>query len=204
MRFILVVVIFVYSTTAYADTKRLLLLGDSLSAAYNMEEHDGWVHLVQEWLVTTQAPLEIINASMSGETTGGGLARLPALLQSYQPDYVLIELGGNDGLRGFRIAQIEHNLLQMIELIQQNHAQPILMQIRIPPNLGPRYTGQFEDLYLSLSNQYNVALWPFFMQDIALDNDLMMPDGIHPNRQAQPLIKQQMKTWFAELAHHSK
>ena len=204
MRFILVLLVFVYSTTAYADSKRLLLLGDSLSAAYNMEERDGWVYLLQEWLSTTQAPLEIINASMSGETTGGGLARLPALLQNYQPDYVLIELGGNDGLRGFQIQQIERNLTQMIELSRSNNAQPILMQIRIPPNLGPRYTRQFEGLYPSLSKQHKLPLWPFFMEEIALNNDLMMPDGIHPNRQAQPLIKQQMKTWFAELANNSQ
>lgn len=199
MRVIFVLLIFVYSTTAYADTKRLLLLGDSLSAAYNMEEREGWVYLLQQWLHTNQAPLEIINASMSGETTGGGLARLPALLQNYQPDYVLIELGGNDGLRGFRIEQIEQNLTKMIELSRSSHAQPILMQIRIPPNLGPRYTHQFEGLYPNLSQQHKLPLWPFFMEDIALNNDLMMPDGIHPNRQAQPLIKQQMKSWFAEL-----
>lgn len=199
MRIIFILLVFIYSTTTYADTKRLLLLGDSLSAAYNMEERDGWVFLLQEWLSTTQAPLEIINASMSGETTAGGLARLPALLQSYQPDYVLIELGGNDGLRGFQIPQIERNLTQMIELSQASNAQPILMQIRIPPNLGPRYTRQFEALYPSLSQQHQLPLWPFFMEEIALNNDLMMPDGIHPNRQAQPLIKQQMKSWFAEL-----
>ncbi|MDP4536390.1 arylesterase [Alkalimonas collagenimarina] len=199
MRIIFILLVFIYSTTTYADTKRLLLLGDSLSAAYNMEERDGWVFLLQEWLSTTQAPLEIINASMSGETTAGGLARLPALLQNYQPDYVLIELGGNDGLRGFQIPQIERNLTQMIELSQASNAQPILMQIRIPPNLGPRYTRQFEALYPSLSQQHQLPLWPFFMEEIALNNDLMMPDGIHPNRQAQPLIKQQMKSWFEGL-----
>lgn len=199
MRFILILFVFIYSTTTYADTKRLLLLGDSLSAAYNMEERDGWVFLLQEWLSTTQAPLEIINASMSGETTAGGLARLPALLQNHQPDYVLIELGGNDGLRGFQIPQIERNLIQMIELSRASNAEPILMQIRIPPNLGPRYTRQFEALYPSLSQQHELPLWPFFMEEIALNNDLMMPDGIHPNRMAQPLIKQQMKIWFEGL-----
>ena len=189
----------VYSTTTYAQPKRLLLLGDSLSAAYNMQEQQGWVYLTQQWLDTQQLPLTIINASISGETSAGGLARLPALLQQHQPDYVLIELGGNDGLRGFAVAQLEQNLTQLIELSQASGAQVLLMQIRIPPNLGPRYTRQFESLYPALAERYQLPLWPFFMEQIALNDDLMLPDGIHPNRQAQPLIKRQMKSWFAQL-----
>ena len=199
MRAFLILLLVVYSTTTYAQPKRLLLLGDSLSAAYNMQEQQGWVYLTQQWLDTQQLPLTIINASISGETSAGGLARLPALLQQHQPDYVLIELGGNDGLRGFAVAQLEQNLTQLIELSQASGAQVLLMQIRIPPNLGPRYTRQFESLYPALAERYQLPLWPFFMEQIALNDDLMLPDGIHPNRQAQPLIKRQMKSWFAQL-----
>lgn len=199
MRAFLILLFVVYSTTTYAQPKRLLLLGDSLSAAYNMQEQQGWVYLTQQWLDTQQLPLTIINASISGETSAGGLARLPALLEQHQPDYVLIELGGNDGLRGFAVAQLEQNLTQLIELSQAQGADVLLMQIRIPPNLGPRYTRQFESLYPALAERYQLPLWPFFMEQIALNDDLMLPDGIHPNRQAQPLIKKQMKSWFAQL-----
>ncbi|MCC5826480.1 arylesterase [Alkalimonas sp.] len=199
MRAFLILLFVVYSTTTYAQPKRLLLLGDSLSAAYNMQEQQGWVYLTQQWLDTQQLPLTIINASISGETSAGGLARLPALLEQHQPHYVLIELGGNDGLRGFAVAQLEQNLTQLIELSQATGAEVLLMQIRIPPNLGPRYTRQFESLYPALAERYQLPLWPFFMEQIALNEDLMLPDGIHPNRQAQPLIKQQMKSWFAQL-----
>lgn len=199
MRAFLILLLVVYSTTTYAQPKRLLLLGDSLSAAYNMQEQQGWVYLTQQWLDTQQLPLTIINASISGETSAGGLARLPALLEQHQPDYVLIELGGNDGLRGFAVAQLEQNLTQLIELSQASGAQVLLMQIRIPPNLGPRYTRQFESLYPALAERYQLPLWPFFMEQIALNDDLMLPDGIHPNRQAQLLIKRQMKSWFAQL-----
>ncbi|MEE2022918.1 arylesterase [Alkalimonas mucilaginosa] len=199
MRAFLILLFVVYSTTTYAQPKRLLLLGDSLSAAYNMQEQQGWVYLTQQWLDTQQLPLTIINASISGETSAGGLARLPALLEQHQPDYVLIELGGNDGLRGFAVAQLEQNLTQLIELSQAQGADVLLMQIRIPPNLGPRYTRQFEGLYPALAERYQLPLWPFFMEQIALNEDLMLPDGIHPNREAQPIIKQQMKRWFAGL-----
>ncbi|MEN3158070.1 arylesterase [Alkalimonas sp. NCh-2] len=199
MRAFLILLFVVYSTTTYAQPKRLLLLGDSLSAAYNMQEQQGWVYLTQQWLDTQQLPLTIINASISGETSAGGLARLPALLEQHQPDYVLIELGGNDGLRGFAVAQLEQNLTQLIELSQAQGADVLLMQIRIPPNLGPRYTRQFEGLYPALAERYQLPLWPFFMEQIALNEDLMLPDGIHPNREAQPIIKQQMKSWFAGL-----
>ncbi|SEA57558.1 arylesterase [Alkalimonas amylolytica] len=199
MRAFLILLFVVYSTTTYAQPKRLLLLGDSLSAAYNMQEQQGWVYLTQQWLDTQQLPLTIINASISGETSAGGLARLPALLEQHQPDYVLIELGGNDGLRGFAVAQLEQNLTQLIKLSQATGAKVLLMQIRIPPNLGPRYTRQFESLYPALAERYQLSLWPFFMEQIALNEDLMLPDGIHPNREAQPLIKQQMKRWFAQL-----
>ncbi len=178
----------------------MLILGDSLSAAYGMQQQQGWVHLLQQQLDTSEQPWQLINASISGETTGGGLARLPALLQRYQPDAVLIELGGNDGLRGFDVATIQNNLSQIIQLVKQHNASAILMQIRIPPNYGPRYTKQFSELFPAIAEQHQITLWPFFMDDIAIEPGLMLPDGIHPNQQAQPIIKQFMLELFEGLA----
>ena len=180
------------SHITYAD--KLLILGDSLSAAYGMQQHQGWPALLQkntEW--------QLINASISGETTAGGLARLPALLTEHQPDVVLIELGGNDGLRGFSVELIQANLSKIITLVKQHNAQPLLMQIRIPPNYGPRYVRQFTALYPQLAEQHQITLWPFFMDSIAINSDLMMADGIHPNIAAQPMISDFMADLLTEL-----
>lgn len=170
-------------------------MGDSLSAAYGLQEHEGWPALL-----AAQSPVQLVNASISGETTGGGLARLPALLQQHQPRWVLIELGGNDGLRGFDPQLIANNLQQMIELAKQHNAQPLLMQIRIPPNYGPRYVARFTDIYPQLAEAHQIPLWPFFMDEIAIRPELMMPDGIHPNAQAQPLIRDLMLPLVQQLA----
>lgn len=177
-------------------TSSILLLGDSLSASYGMKENDGWVHLLNQQLVKEKRPYKIINASISGETTAGGLARLPELLNNDNIDYMLIELGANDGLRGFPPSLIKHNLLQTIELAQAKNIQIFLMQIRIPPNYGPRYTQMFEGIYPEIVNgNKEITLLPFFMTEIATQgvreggqSDLMLPDGLHPNKPAQPLI----------------
>lgn len=168
--------------------QKFMILGDSLSAGYGMQQQQGWVHLLQQQLQEQQSPVQLINASISGETTGGALARLPALLKEHQPDAVLVELGGNDGLRGFNPGLISNNLSQIIELIQQHNATAVLMQIRIPPNYGPRYVEKFSALYPELAQQHEITLWPFFMEDIAPNPELMLPDGIHPNQEAQPRI----------------
>jgi len=170
------------------QAQKLLILGDSLSAGYGMQQQQGWVHLLQQQSAAKKLPWQLVNASISGETTAGGLARLPQLLQQHQPDTVLIELGGNDGLRGFPIPTIEKNLLQIIELVKAQQAQPVLMQIRIPPNYGPRYTQMFVALYPLLAEQQQLTLWPFFMDKIATEPDLMQADGIHPNVKAQARI----------------
>ncbi|MDX1678601.1 arylesterase, partial [Arsukibacterium sp.] len=143
MRIIFLLLISLVSQVSYAD--KLLILGDSLSAAYGMQQQQGWAALLQK-----NTDWQLINASISGETTAGGLARLPALLTEHQPDIVLIELGGNDGLRGFSVELIQTNLSKIITLIQQHNAEPLLMQIRIPPNYGPRYVRQFTALYPQL------------------------------------------------------
>lgn len=166
-----------------ASAQKILILGDSLSAAYGMKQQQGWPHLLQQ-----RTQWQLVNASISGETTAGGLARLPALLEQHQPDAVMIELGGNDGLRGFAINSVKSNLSEIITLVQQHKATPVLMQIRIPPNYGPRYGQQFSNIYPQLAEKHQITLWPFFMDNIATNQDLMLRDGIHPNIDAQPLI----------------
>jgi acyl-CoA thioesterase-1 len=189
MRFCFTILILVFSLSLQAATQKLLILGDSLSAGYGMQQQQGWVHLLQQKLEKNQSSWTLVNASISGETTAGGLARLPELMAKHQPQAVLIELGGNDGLRGFPIIQIEKNLQQLIAEVTKHQAKPILMQIRIPPNYGPRYTKQFVALYPALAEKYQATHWPFFMDQIAVRPELMQADGIHPNEQAQPIIR---------------
>ncbi|GGW62514.1 arylesterase [Alishewanella tabrizica] len=196
MRIILVIVLFLFSQNVLAQ--KLMILGDSLSAAYGLQESQGWPALLAK-----KTELTLINASISGETTSGGLARLPALLKQHQPDWVLIELGGNDGLRGFNPTLIENQLQQMITLVKQHNAVPLLMQIRIPPNYGPRYVERFTDIYPKLAKQEQVTLWPFFMDEIAVNPDLMMQDGIHPNAQAQPIIRDFMYELVSGLTQNA-
>lgn len=154
-----------------------------------MQQQQGWVHLLQQQLEKNQSAWTLVNASISGETTAGGLARLPELMTKHQPQAVLIELGGNDGLRGFPTATITQNLKLIIAEIKKHQATPILMQIRIPPNYGPRYTKQFIDLYPALAESQQVLYWPFFMDQVAVKPELMQADGVHPNVQAQPIIR---------------
>ncbi|WP_240221945.1 arylesterase [Rheinheimera hassiensis] len=193
MRIFLILLIGFFSQVCFAQ--KLLILGDSLSAAYGMQQQQGWPHLLQQ----QQEDWQLINASISGETTAGGLARLPALLKQHQPDAVLIELGGNDGLRGFAIDTVQSNLNNIISLILQSNATPVLMQIRIPPNYGPRYGRQFSDLYPQLAKKHQITLWPFFMDDIAINSELMLADGIHPNSQAQQQISEFVGKLLAAL-----
>jgi acyl-CoA thioesterase I len=193
MRIIFCLFIVCYSHAGFAQ--KLLILGDSLSAAYGMQPQQGWPHLLQQ-----HTHWQLINVSISGETTAGGAARLPALLKQYQPDAVLIELGGNDGLRGFAIDTVKSNLNQIIMLVKQHKATPVLMQIRIPPNYGPRYGQQFSDIYPQLAQKHQITLWPFFMDNVAIDNELMLADGIHPNSKAQPMISEFVGKLLADFA----
>ncbi len=164
-----------------------------------MQQQQGWVHLLQQQLEKNQSSWTLVNASISGETTAGGLARLPELMTKHQPQAVLIELGGNDGLRGFPAAKIETNLQLIIAEIKKHQATPIIMQIRIPPNYGPRYTQQFVSLYPALAEKHQAVYWPFFMDAIAVKPDLMLPDGIHPNVEAQPIIRDFMEPLLQKL-----
>ncbi|WNC74095.1 arylesterase [Thalassotalea psychrophila] len=171
----------------------ILLLGDSLSASYGMQEKDGWVMLLNNMLKQEKAEYRIVNASISGETTGGGLARLPGILEKNNIDYLLIELGGNDGLRGFPPKLIKNNLLQIIELAKSKNIKVLLSAIRIPPNYGPRYNKMFSDVFANAAQESTVTLLPFFIESVAGKPELMQADGIHPTIEAQPLLAQEMK-----------
>ncbi len=180
----------VFSSTALSQT--LLVLGDSLSAGYQMPAEKSWPALLPPLLAQQAQPTTVINASISGDTSGNGLARLPNLLKQHKPDFVLIELGANDGLRGFHPKILRNNLSQMITEIKKVRSQPLLMQIEVPPNYGKRYNELFRNTYPSLSEATNVPLLPFFLIDIIVKPELMMKDGLHPTVEAQPLIAQFM------------
>ena len=186
-------------TAAAVQAKTLLILGDSLSAGYGLSQQQSWVRLLQQKLDQQDSSWTLVNASISGETSGGGLARLPALLKQHKPDYVLIELGANDGLRGFPVPQLESNLNAMVTQIKQQQSKAVLMQIRIPPNYGPRYTKLFTDLYPKISKEQQIPLWPFFMETIALKQQWMQADGLHPNLEAQPVIADLMLPLVSSL-----
>ncbi|WP_305405799.1 multifunctional acyl-CoA thioesterase I/protease I/lysophospholipase L1 [Photobacterium leiognathi] len=187
---ILSLLMLVFSSTALSQT--LLILGDSLSAGYQMPAEKSWPALLPPLLAQQAQPTTVINASISGDTSGNGLARLPKLLKQHKPDFVLIELGANDGLRGFHPKILRNNLNQMITEIKKVRSQPLLMQIEIPPNYGKRYNKLFRNTYPSLSEATNVPLLPFFLIDIIVKPELMMKDGLHPTAEAQPLIAQFM------------
>ncbi len=195
----------VASQTSQASTT-LLVLGDSLSAAYGIPQQDGWVSLLDQKLsqqtMQQLKNLRVVNASLSGETTSGGLQRLPGLLSQHQPSYVIIELGANDALRGQNLAQTQRNLAQMIELSLQQGAKVKLLGIRLPPNYGPAFDRRLAQMYQQLSEQYTVPLDPFFLADVALNPALMLDDGLHPNAAAQPLILErlwpQLQAWLTE------
>ncbi|WP_318470061.1 multifunctional acyl-CoA thioesterase I/protease I/lysophospholipase L1 [Photobacterium leiognathi] len=187
---ILSLLMLVFSSTALSQT--LLILGDSLSAGYQMPAEKSWPALLPPLLAQQAQPTTVINASISGDTSGNGLARLPNLLKQHKPDFVLIELGANDGLRGFHPKILRNNLSQMITEIKKVRSQPLLMQIEVPPNYGKRYNELFRNTYPSLSEATNVPLLPFFLIDIIVKPELMMKDGLHPTAEAQPLIAQFM------------
>jgi acyl-CoA thioesterase-1 len=170
------------------DSQTILILGDSLSAGYGIDEKQSWVALLQSRLNDQGYGYRVVNASISGDTTGGGLRRLPRALSQHEPGIVLIELGGNDGLRGTPVSVIRDNLRSMIELAQDTGARVILAGIEMPPNYGAGYTGDFSRMYPELATDYDAAYTGFFMKNVALNTNLMQPDGIHPNADGQPIL----------------
>ena len=182
-----------------AEEKSLLILGDSISAGYGIEENKNWVFLLQESFKKDGQTLKIKNASVSGDTTKGGLTRIDSAFLNFNPDYVLIELGGNDALRGYSLVSIKNNLEKIILRVKAEGAQAILMQIKIPPNYGKKYSDAFEAIYKKISKQENIPLFPFLLEKVALDSNLMQLDGIHPNLEAQAIIAQEVKESFLDL-----
>ena len=182
---------FSYSITA--DTKKLLILGDSISAGYGLKESENWVQLLENSLKLSGFELKIINSSISGDTTIGGLSRIESDLRKHNPNYVLVELGGNDALRGYPIDRIKTNLIKIIDASLAAEANPIIMQIRIPPNYGKDYVAAFESIYSEIAVEKNIPKMSFILEKVALDKSLMQLDGIHPNSKAQPLIAKQVE-----------
>ncbi len=178
------------------------MLGDSLSAGYRMAGNQAWPVLLNDRWRAHTPDIQVVNASISGDTAAQGLARLPALLNQHQPRWVLIELGGNDGLRGFPPQNLERDLSNIIARIKIANAEPLLMQIRLPSNYGRRYTETFSAVYPRLAQQFSIPLLPFFMEQVYLKPEWMQDDGIHPTRDAQPFIADWMARQLEPLVNH--
>mgnify|MGYP006097588933 FL=1 len=174
----------------------LLVLGDSLSAGYGINQGKGWVALLRSDLGPDH---QIINGSISGDTTGGGLNRLPVLLEKYSPNYVLLELGGNDGLRGQPLSLMKRNLQAMITLVRKAGAEPILFGMRLPPNYGRRYSDAFAAVYPQLAAEENLLLIPFQLEALAVTEGMIQEDGLHPTALAQPVIKEVIRGYIQPL-----
>ena len=167
---------------------RILVMGDSLSAAYGLPQQAGWVTLLKSRLTEKKFPHEVANASISGETTSGGLRRIDALLDQYQPTIVILELGANDGLRGLSVEETRANLDKIISASKRRRAQVLLIGMRLPPNYGPAYTEPFHALFGDLARRHKIQQVPFFLDTIAGKREYFQADGLHPTAQAQPLI----------------
>jgi acyl-CoA thioesterase-1 len=187
------------SKTTNLDVSSILVLGDSISAGYGMNVDDGWVNLMNQTLRQRELAYRMVNASISGETTVGGLKRLPDLLQEHAPSIVVIELGGNDGLRGYPTTKIMDNLLTMTDLVKAAGAQPVIITMRIPPNYGPRYTRAFEQVFADAAEQSKATLVPFLFEELAVDAQMMQDDGIHPTAKAQPLLVEGFLPYLLDL-----
>jgi len=181
------------------DLKKILIVGDSISAAYGINPQSGWVNLLANKITQEKLPYQVINASISGDTTINGVNRLPALLKKYQPEIVLIELGGNDGLRGTQLHIMQANLERMIQYSHSGGAKVLLAGMKIPPNYGRRYTQSFYQIYLDLAAKYTIPLVPFLLEGVGGQAELMQSDGIHPTAQAQPVIVETVWQQLSQL-----
>ncbi len=166
--------------------RTLLVVGDSLSAAYGVDVQAGWVALLAQRLELEKLDYQVVNASISGDTTANGLARLSKLLAAHKPAVVIIELGGNDGLRGLSLEQMKHNITDMVTEARSGNARVLIVGMRLPPNYGKYYTEKFQRIYQEVASEQHVALMPFLLEGIATHRSLMQPDGIHANEKAQP------------------
>ena len=166
----------------------VLVMGDSISAAFGLETQQGWVALLNDKLTTKSTEFKVVNASVSGETTAGGLARFPDLLRKHQPQIVIIELGGNDGLRGLSLEYMAHNLTTMLQQAQEQDATVLLLGMRLPGNYGRRYTESFYQVYQDVAKQHDIALVDYFFDGVGGVSGMMQADGVHPTQAAQPLL----------------
>jgi acyl-CoA thioesterase-1 len=188
LRRVLLLCLMLSAPAAYSASKTLLVLGDSISAEYGLPRDSGWVSLLQKRLSDDKLPVTVINASISGETTAGGLTRLPALLQQHKPAVLIIELGGNDGLRGLSLAATQANLREMIKSGERIGARVLLLGMRVPPNYGPDYSKRFAAMYQGLARERNVKLVPFLLTGLEDTERFFQQDRIHPNQRAQTVM----------------
>ena len=178
----------------------MLILGDSLSAGYGIPSEKQWVKVVQQKLDADNKKLKLINASLSGETTKGGLSRLPALLNGFSPDLLFIELGANDALRGYPASRVRSNLIRICELAKEKEVAIIIMQIVVAPNYGTKYKEKLARIYEEVATKFDAKLVPSMLnKEIVLNKELMLPDGIHPNVNGQYVIADDLYTWISEL-----
>nr|WP_010131868.1 arylesterase [Microbulbifer agarilyticus] len=190
----LLLIVLVYAAAVKADEQgamesgTLLVLGDSISAAYGIDERDGWVQLLRDRLAEQDLAVKVVNASVSGETSAGGLARLPRLLSEHGPDWLVLELGGNDGLRGYPPRMLKQNLVRMVEMAREQGAEVLLLGMQMPPNYGKAYTKAFAEVFPKVAAEQKVPLVPFFLETVALLDGAMQTDGIHPTAKAQPAL----------------
>lgn len=185
---------------ANATQQKILLIGDSLSAGYGLEQAQAWVDLLQNKYDEQQANITIINTAISGQTTDNALLKVDQWLKVHQPSHVLIELGGNDGIRGFPVKLLQKHLTELVHKSQQAGAKVALMEIQIPPNLGNRYRNMFIKSYQSVAKNTGAYLMPYFMLEVAVNPELMLKDNLHPNAKAQPIIRdfmyREINTWL--------
>ncbi|WP_083607980.1 arylesterase [Teredinibacter haidensis] len=190
--YLCIISLYGFVPTSHAEQKlNLLVVGDSLSAAYNLAEEQGWVYLLQQRIDLQSeygARYRVVNASVGGATSAAALQRIPSLLQQYQPHIVILEMGANDGLQGKPIPYITRNLGKLIELSQKAGAKVVLTGIHLPPNYGKRYTEPFFNQYKLLSREYDLPLVPFLLEDVATHNHLMQADRLHPTAEAQSIV----------------
>ena len=194
-------VLIVASAAARAEAPVILVFGDSISTGYGLRPEQGWVELLKTRLKSQGYGDQVVNASVSGETTAGGLARLPRALELHHPSIVILELGGNDGLRGLPIAQMRANMTQMAALSTAAGAKVLLLGMRMPPNYGPEYTKQFAMVFSDLASEKKISLVPFLLTDIALSPALLQDDNIHPNALGQPILLDNVWPTLKPLLH---
>ena len=197
-RFLFAVIVSLMSMSAMAKPL-IVVLGDSISAGYGIEVAEGWVALLQKKLIDTNSNYRISNASISGDTSAGGLARIDQILTVDKPAIILLQLGANDGLRGLPPVQMKNNLAEIVRRVQKAKAKVILLGMKIPPNYGKRYVDLFYNVYPQLAKELDIPLVPFILDDVALNKDLMQADGLHPNAKAQPILASKIEPYLFPL-----